>query len=72
MFYNVLLTQLKKVIKMKSKKSLPSCGVESSGKRSLLCVRKEFDPTMGMLKKSLSDFPKFLAPKRIIIVYQMG
>lgn len=63
---------LKKVIKMMSKKTLPGYGLESSGKRSLLYTRRKFEPPVDMLKKSLSDFPKFLAPKRIIIFYQMG
>lgn len=72
MFYKVLFIHLKKVIKMKSRKTLPSYGLESSEKRTLLYMRKESDPRVDMLKKSLSDFPKFLAPKRMIIFYQMG
>lgn len=56
---------------MKSSKTLPSYGLGSSGRTSLLYTMKEFDPTVDILKKSLSDFLKSLAPKRTIF-YHMG
>lgn len=65
-FYKVLFFRVTKVIKIKSEKNLPSYGLKSSEKRLLGCMRKEFDPTVDRLQKSLSEFPKSLAPKRVI------